>query len=270
MESKQDRNRRLADYIYDDLSSEDVLEMEKDLASDPDLSASYELHMQVKDYLQTKLQLEEMRSDPMLEEAEKLADMAFEVESPEEVPHLSVPVRPSRKRIRNITFAVAVAAGVTIIFALGILPAGIDQDRLFDRYYSPYEASDYMQRGQVNESYRDMAAGINQYVEGNYRESISQFSRLSSDPAIHAEAEFYSALSYMGLGQYQSAENILETILDGNYRNQAEIMWYLSLCYLKTREFDRAGALLGQLESYDGLYKKDAQALRKKLARLSP
>ncbi len=268
MENKQDRNRRLADYIYEDLGSEDVLEMEKDLSDDPDFSASYELNMQVKKYLQTKLQLEEMRSDPLLEEAEKLADMAFEVEIPEEASRPSVSLHTRQKRIRNLAITTAVAASVTLILALGILPARLDQDQLFDRYYAPFEASDHAQRGQERQG--AMVDGINWYVEGNYRQSISHFSGLSTDPGLHAEAEFFSALSYMGLGQFQSAVNILETIQGGNHRYQAETLWYLSLCYLKTRDYDRAGALLGQLENYDGLYQKDAQALRKKLRRLNP
>ena len=56
-------------------------------------------------------------------------------------------------------------------------------------------------------------------------------------------------------------------IVDGNTRYLPEAMWYLSLCYLKVSEVEKAAALLGQLESYDGMYKEDAQTLLKKLRR---
>jgi hypothetical protein len=267
MERKLDRNRRLADYIYNDLSSEEVVEMEKEISSDPQLSEFYLLNMQVKEYLHAKVQLEEMRSDPQLEDAEKLADMAFDTESHDEVDHKSMPPGPKRHRARNMALTVAVAASVTIFIAVGIIPSRIDQDRLFDRYYEPYEASDNAQRGGANEMHRDIAMGINNYLDGNYNQSIEQFNTLASDPAIQSEVLFFTGLSYLGLGQYQPAQNNLESIPDGTNRYLPETLWYLSLCYMKTGVFDKANSLLEQLESYDGLYKKDAQALQRKLRR---
>lgn len=269
MEHKRDRKRRLADYIYNDMSPEEVVEMEGEISQDPQFSETYQLNMEVKDYLQAKIQLEEMRSDPQLEDAERLADMAFESDAPTEVDHKPIP-RPGRNRIRNMVFVSAVAASVTILVAVGLVPSIMDQDRLFDRYYTPIEASDYSQRGGANEIYRDVAMGINQYVEGNYRQSIDQFSKLVSDPTIQSEVQFFTALSYLGLGEYRSAENILQSSLDGANRYQAETLWYQSLCLLKTGEFEKADAVLGQLELYDGLYQKDSQTLRKKLRRFTP
>ena len=265
MEHKLDRNRRLADYIYDDLGPEGIVEIEKEISNDPQLSESYRLNMQVKDYLQAKIQLEEMRSDPQLENAEKLADMAFEFQT--EKSHESKPAGQPGRRLRNMVFVTAIAATVTIIIAVGILPSNINQDQLFDRYYEPIEASDYSQRGELNEMYRDIADGINSYRDGNYRQSIDQFDKLASDRSIRAEVHFFTGLSYMGLEEYQPAQNNLELIADGHSRYQAETLWYLSLCYLKTGEFEKATALLGQLEAYDGMYKKDTQTLLKKLRR---
>lgn len=267
MKHNLDRNRRLADYIYNDLGPEEIVEIEREISIDPQLSESYRLNMQVKDYLQAKVQLEEMRSDPQLENAERLADLAFNVESPNEQHHELNPVARPGRRIRNMTFAAAIAATVTIIIAVGIIPSNIDQDRLFDRYYEPIEASDYSQRGEPNEMYSDIANGINHYIDGNYSQSIDQFNELASDPAIRSEVHFFTGLSYMGLGQYQSAQNILELVVNGKSRYQPETLWYLSLCYLKTGEFEKATALLEQLEMYDGMYKEDAQTLRKKLRR---
>jgi tetratricopeptide (TPR) repeat protein len=223
--------------------------------------------MQVKHYLQAKVQLEEMRSDPQLEDAEKLANIAFGIEPFDQLDHESIPIGPKRNRTRSMVFAAAVAASVAIIIAVGVIPSKIDQDRLFDRYYLPVEASDYSQRGEANEMYSDIAMGINHYVEGNYKQSIDQFSKLALDPANQSEVQFFTGLSYLGLGQYQSAQNILESVLDGDNRYQPETLWYLSLCYLKTGDFEKANALLGQLEIYDGMYKQDAQTLRKKLRR---
>ena len=261
-----DRNRRLADYIYNDMDPEEMVMIESDLQNDAEFSESYLLNREVKDYLQAKLQLEEMRSDPQLEDAEKLADMAFGTESSEEEAQLTIPTG-RRNRMRTISFAAAIAATATIIIAVGIVPALTNQDRLFDRYYEPIAASDFTQRGESNEIYRDIALGINDYLDGNYRQSIDQFGDLAFDPAIQSEVQFFTALSHLGLGQFQDAQNILKPLVDSDMRYQAEVLWYLSLCYLKTGASVDANTHLEQLENYDGMYKKDAQSLRKKLRR---
>jgi hypothetical protein len=182
MERKKDRDRRLADYIYNDLSSEEVVEMEKEISGDPELSESYLLHTQVKEYLQTKLQLEEMRSDPQLEEAEKLAAMAFETEPHPEKEPVTIPLGRRSKRVRNLIVVMAIAAGLAILITFGILPSGMNPDRLYDRYYAPLAATDYSQRGDATEVYRDIARGINHYMDGNYSKSLVQFGLLASDP----------------------------------------------------------------------------------------
>ena len=269
MEHNPDRNRRLTDYIYNDLNPEEVVEMEKEISQDPQLSDSYELNMQVKNYLQAKIQLEEMSSDPQLEEADQLADLACENEPAVEA-ELKPIRRPGRKRSRNMLLATAIAAGVTIIIAVGIIPSRVDQDRLFDRYYAPVAASDNSQRGIDNFLYQDLAAGINQYRDGNYQKSIEHLNSLASNPSIQSDLYLYSGLSYLGLGQYENAKNMLESVLADDTRFQAQSLWYLSLCCLKTGELEEASRHLEQLEAYDGLYKKDAQTLRKKLRRLIP
>jgi len=261
-----DINKRLADYIYDDLTDEEMFVIEREIQKNPDFFDTYQLNKQVKDYLKAKIQLEEMKSDPLLEEAEKLAEMAFDPESTDEKVQVTIP-GGKRNKMRKLSYAVAIAASLALLITFGILPSRLDQDRLFDQYYSPIEASDYSQRGEANELYSEVAKGINYYMGGDYQQSIEQFSQLVSDPALQSEVQFFKALSYLGLGQYQDAQGILESGLSGNIRYQAEILWYLSLCYLKTGEFDKANALLTKLELYDGLYKKDAQTLLRKLRR---
>lgn len=264
-----DINKRLADYIYSDLTPEEMFVIEREIRKDPEFFTAYELNKQVTDYLKAKIQLEEMKSDPLLEEAEALADLAFESDSPDQDLQ---PILPggNRKgnRIRKLTLTLAIAASVALLFTFGILPSQLDQDRLFEQYYSPMEASDYSQRGQSSVLHSELAQGINYYKEGNYQLSIDLFSKLASDPKIQPEVQFFTALSHLGLEQYQSAQSILESGLGGDVRYQAEILWYLSLCYLKTGEPDKAKALLMKLELYDGLYKKDAQALVRKLGRI--
>lgn len=265
MKSKFDRNRMLADYLYNDLDPEEREILEMKIQENPELYESYHLNKDVKDYLQAKIQLEEMRSDPQLADAEKLADMAFDPESINEEVQVTIPTVKSN-RISKITFALAIAASVAIVISVGLVST-VDPDRIFDKYYGPIEASDYSQRGGANEMYGDIATGINSYLDGEYQQSIELFDEISSKPAVYSEAQFFTALSYLGLGEYQNAQSAFESLLEGNVRYQAEIHWYLSLCCLKTGAFETANLHLAQLEKYDGMYKQDAQALLKKLRR---
>jgi hypothetical protein len=101
MEEKIDRYRKLADYIYDDLSVEEAGVIEKEISTDPQWSDSYQRNRQVKDFLQAKIQLEDMRSDPLLEEAQKLAEMAFDPDTAAAVKSSSIPSAPKRGSQEN-------------------------------------------------------------------------------------------------------------------------------------------------------------------------
>jgi hypothetical protein len=262
-----DENRRLADYIYNDLSPEKLVEFEMELSRNPELSETYVLNKSVIDYLRAKIQLEEMRSDPQLEDAEKLADMVFENASDDLDQQPAIPIDRKRNKIRSLTFAAAIAAGVAILITLGV-PSFMDQDLLFDRYYEPLEASDYSQRGVANAAYANLAMGISSYLDGSYKQSIEQFSQLESEPAFQAEVQFFSALSHLGLGQYENAQKLFESLISSDNRYHLETLWYMSLCCMKAGEFDDAYTYLGELEKYEGMYQKDSQSLRRKLRRL--
>jgi hypothetical protein len=267
MEHNYDTHRRLADYIYNDLNPEELVEFETELSNDPQLAEYYDLNTQVKEYLQAKIQLEEMRSDPMLEDAEKLADLAFEKESGGPESRQPIDIGRKSSRVRQLSIATAIAASMAILIAIG-MRSGISPERIYDRYYVALDASDFSQRGESNEAYRDLAQGINSYREGNYSQSIEQFARLVPDPVYQTEVQFFSALSHMGLEQFESAQRLFETLISNDSRYHLETLWYLSLCCLNTGEFEQADQYLGQLENFEGMYQKDAQSLRKKLRRL--
>jgi hypothetical protein len=74
----------------------------------------------------------------------------------------------------------------------------------------------------------------------------------------------------MGLEKFPLAKQALQQVLDNESRYHLEAMWYLSLCYINTGEIDPAMVLLNQLETYQGVYRTDAQALVKKLRRIRP
>jgi hypothetical protein len=149
MKPNSENSRRLADYIYSDLGPEEIAEMEMEIADDPELSESYRMNMMVKDYLKVKVQLESMRNDPHLEEAEKLAQNAFG----------STGDRPRKKR-NSIVFVSGLAAAIAILVTVGFITINTNTTKLYNRYYEPFNASDYTQRGVENSTHQDIAEAM--------------------------------------------------------------------------------------------------------------
>ncbi|MCK5135179.1 MAG: hypothetical protein KAR19_05270 [Bacteroidales bacterium] len=268
MNRNSDRSIRLANYIYDDLAPEEVVTIEQELLEDPELSESYRLNMQVKDYLKAKIQLEEMKSDPYLDEAEKLAELAFESDSNEqEMPSGRHNGISGLIRHRFI-YSSAIAAAIAVLVILRVFLPFTTPDRLFRDYYEPLDASDYSQRGEANDLYLNLSEGINSYIQGNYEQSNLLFNQMGSVHSDQPEVQLFTGLTYMALEQYGIARDILDSYIEDNYRYLPEASWYLSLCYLKTGDVEKARDLLSQLDAYDGMYKEDAQSLERKLRRI--
>ncbi len=259
---------KMANYLYDDMAQEEIVEFERELSADAELSESYRMNRLVKEYLETKVLLEELKSDPSLAEAERVADLAFGNTHAPEDQAVNDPGN-TRSRGRKIyIYSTAIAAAIAILVVFRFVVPLSNTDRLYQNYYVPLDASDYSQRGEVNELYGQLSEGINSYIQGNYQLSNSLFMEMESVYKNQPEVQLFSALSYMGLEQFEPAREILALYIENNFRYMPEAIWYLSLCYLKTGESDKAGELLSQLQAYDGMYKEDAQSLEKKLRRI--
>jgi hypothetical protein len=262
------RNKlRMADYLYNDLEPDDSLEFERMISENPELAESYHFNVKVRDYLKAKIQLEEMRSDPLLGEAERQAELAFESDS---VTNVSGNLRSGsntgfRKKLRYIP---AVAAVIVILLVIRLFVPVTNPDTLFKAYYEPLSATDYNQRGEINGVYPNLSEGIDLYNQGAYEQSIQILDKVETVQDELSEVELFQGLNYIGLEQYGTAKGILANYIENNTRFLPEALWYLSLCYLKTGEYAKSSALLTRLEAYDGMYMEDAQSLERKLRRI--
>ncbi|HER07477.1 MAG TPA: hypothetical protein ENO20_01075 [Bacteroides sp.] len=268
MKSNANRHKRLADYIYNDLGPEESEAIKREMSENPDLAESYRMSNKVKKYLKAKIELEEMRSDPSLAEAERLAEIAHGND-----PRAGTASAPTGGGLelsgpRKYLPAAVAAAAAIILVIIGLSPSFTSADRLFQTYYEPLDASGYTRRGDMTDLYLNMAEGIKLYNQGAYDKSNRIFSHLYSIHAPLAEVRLFSGLTYMGLGEYDTAVHFLEELLENNVRYIPEATWYLSLCCLKTGALEKAGDLLAGLDEYEGLYSEQAQDLRRKLQRI--
>ncbi len=268
MKHNANRSVRLTNYIYNDLAPEEIVEIEQELLEDPELSESYRMNVKIKDYLKAKVQLEEMKADPMLEEAERLAGLAFESDSGEKgkAPAwhngISGLIRP------RFIYSTAIAATIAMLIAIRFFTPFTTTDRLFQVYYETLDASDYLQRGENIGFNLSLSEAISEYGKGKYERSGLLLSQLGSDPESQPEVQLFTGLNYMGLEQYVIARGILEDYIENNTRFIPEATWYLGLCCMKTGDVDEAREHLTQLDAFDGMYKEDAQTLVRKLRRM--
>jgi len=249
----------LADYLYGDLEPGDEMEFERMISDHPELSESYHFHVKVRDYLKAKIQLEEMRSDPLLGEAEKLAEHAFDDDAEASVPGML------RKRLKYIP---AVAASIALLLVVRFFIPATNPDALFSAYYTPLSATNFNQRGETDVISSEFSESIDLFNQGAYEQSIRILNQLETAQTELPEVELFQGLNYMGLEQYGKAKDFLNHYIENNTRLLPEAYWYLSLCFLKTGEYAKSRALLSRLGAYDGMYKKDAQVLERKLRRI--
>ncbi len=267
MKDLTEKHIKLADYIYGDLSVGEMEDLEKDMAGEPGMAELHQMNKKVTDYLKAKISLEEFRSDPFLDEAERLAELACEpVPSIDDKDSGKSPVRRNRPW-RAIWMTAAAAAVVVLALVFASIP-GSNPDRLYKAYYESFPASDYSQRSEPGSVNQALADGIDLYLKGNYQQSIRVFEQLEENPGILPETVFFRGLNYMGLEQYKTAAQILASYAGFHAPFRPEALWYLSLCHLKTGHYQESADALKQLEVYQGKYQKDAFLLGKKLRRI--
>ena len=258
---------KLANYLYDDMGPEEMVDFEQELLNSPELSESYRINTKVKEYLKAKVVLEEMKSDSSLVEAERLAESALSRESDTQEPRKNEKKNTGRRQYK-ITYILAIAAVVTIGIIIRSFVPFTDTERLYITHYEPLNAPDYIQRNELNGSNQLFSEAINWYKQGNYEQSTLLFNQLDELSNHAPEINLYKGLNHLGLEQYDVAEKELDTYIKGNSRYLPEALWYFSLCCLKNGDIEKARFHLEQLTAYEGKYKKDAQSLVRKLRRM--
>lgn len=269
MNRDSDIKVRMANYIYKDMSKEEIEEMDREISRDPELAESLGLNLKVKEYLKAKIGLEEMRSDPLLGEAEKLADTALSKKSFQEADGSEKETGKSEHKRKYIGYISLAAAVILVLFVIRLLVPFTDKDRLYQSYYEPLQASSYIQRNTGPLPLSGFEDGIRSYMNGDYPNSIKILSGVENARDSNPAIRLFLGLSYMGLEQYETAGVVLEDLINSSSQYVPEGLWYLGLCYLKTGDIERSREMLSRLEAFDGFYKKDSQALLRKLRRIT-
>ena len=153
-----------------------------------------------------------------------------------------------------------VAASFVILICIGSLffilrNETYSNDELFSMYYQQPDDIVNFYKSESSEPYIDNL--INQKLES----SVSEFKKDSTN----IEACYLSGIYYIQNERYSDAINSFLFIIDHNknlYVEEAE--WYLALCYIKLDQYENARIYLKEIVSEKGFKKVEAKELLRK------
>ncbi len=157
-------------------------------------------------------------------------------------------------------FIFRAAAGISIIFGLGILLFVLnDKPTNVDEYLSPYPNIVYPveRSGQVDDA-DDRQLAYQAYDREQYSLAVERYSKLD---AITAEDRFYLGLSLMLEAKYDSAIQILNQVIDSPHELNIPARWYAGLCYVKLEKPEEAAKVLQPLIDQKTSYATKASSI---------
>jgi len=161
----------------------------------------------------------------------------------------------------------------TIVFFAGVSVSALffinnqnNPDRLFDKAFNSSKI--HISRSPVSSaSNATIVEAMLNYHEGNYNNAIGYFEQLLKQNPDNIAVRFYLGISHMETENFDEATEKFRFILsdqDNLYIEHAE--WYLSLCFLKNDELDKAINHLTIIsQNPQNYYSKNASKLLKKI-----
>jgi len=237
-------------YIDGELEGEELLNFEELLSTDQDIKRDYELSMEInhsileKDVMALRETMEYMYED--------------------EAKVQRIPTVFTKRR-----FYYAAASAALLVAAGGLtqrlMNPNLDSENVFSKYYAPYDVTVTYRSGNT-EVDRILIHALERYEEEDYDQALVLFEEVLESRNNDMAVNLYSGISYMEEEKYQKATNSFNHIISNNdnlFIEQAK--WYLSMCYLKTDNIEKAEAVLHEIIEEDSFYKKQARKVLRDL-----
>jgi tetratricopeptide (TPR) repeat protein len=174
------------------------------------------------------------------------------------------PIRLSSGSNKWYYYAAAAVIGMTALVVVFTSSFKENPDQLFQAYFTPYPNmfEPTLRSNESSDSKR--AQAFQAYEQGDYQKAAALFSELLKD---NKDAGMLLLLgnSNLILGNLDEAEANFIT-LNGDFDDlDMQAKWYLSLCYLKNGETEKAQALLKELGDTEISYATKAKELLEKV-----
>jgi tetratricopeptide (TPR) repeat protein len=242
-------------YISGEMNEKELLWFKKELEGNEKLRQEVELRRKTNTILQ--------RQD-ILQLRGKLQEIEFN--------------RARRAKVKVLgkaTMKYAAIIAVLIVAAGGILISTgtrLTGDQVVERYYTLYEPATTVRSLQSFDDYTSASGtgyfqkAMDYYNMHDYRNAGLLFSKVLEDDPRYIESVFLGGVSNFEQKDYPEAGRSFRTVISDNnntYIEDAE--WFLSMCYLKTGEKDKARECLNTIKNSKSIYRKDASTILRKL-----
>ncbi|NVO10250.1 MAG: tetratricopeptide repeat protein [Bacteroidales bacterium] len=161
-----------------------------------------------------------------------------------------------------------VAASITVLAILGggaiyhFQNGDSIENKLYAEYYTPLSQQDFY-------LFSNSSLGVakQKYMEGDYTNAILLLKDLPSFVTIEAEKNLFIGLSLIEIGEYKSAIDYFEEVLNAQKKHEyiQQVRWYLGLCYLKVGDRKKAIDTFQSIADNSGYNYKKAKLILKKL-----
>lgn len=131
-------------------------------------------------------------------------------------------------------------------------------EKLYSEFYQRYDVLAYRGTGKEADTLFNLA--LDMYNSKDYIQAIETLEEINLRESSDEDAQFYKAMSFMELKQYDKAILVLEKLLTANLEDSRDkCLWYLGLCRLARKETRQAAENFMLLKNSHGLYKNYAE-----------
>lgn len=238
-------------FLNKELDTKALHEFEKQIQSNPEFAREVKLHEEINKALKEK-DVMSFRN-----QLQSIHDEHNKTKTAGRIIHLFH---------HNTRLVSGVAAAVIVLIVVGSIlvfgpSAKLTTDNLFADYYEADDAV-MMTRSGSNPEDIDLKEALLAYHEKKYDHAIE----LLHSQTNNILAKYYLGLSYLETDNIDNAITTFEAIIDHKnnlFIEQAE--WYLSLCYIKNNEDDKAKEMLNKIINSKSIYKEKAENILKRI-----
>jgi len=242
---------RIDDFLNDELSEDQLKDLEQDLLDDSDLQMELDLHQEVEAAI-------------MEEDVMNLRSKLESIELP--------PSEPEKRKRKFLTKWNISAAALALFIGIGSLMYLFDSqpnysnEQLYSKFYKPY--NNVVINTRSSNAYIDnlLNNALKSYEIKDYRTALGLFQKILDKDSTNITSNFYSGISNLEINEYKKANKNFVRVL--NHKNnlfieQAE--WYLGFCYLMTNERDNAIKQFSTIARGNSFYKVKAREILNRL-----
>lgn len=219
-------------YLANELSAEEKINFEKQLAEDTELASAFEIFKELNLHLENKFG-NEMELKAFKKNLKSVSKEHFKAKK--------------SKVLAFKPWQYTIAASVAVLVGLFVFQ---NINPSFDDYNNP-EMATFIERGDVNENLKLAQDAFN---TKNYKTAIPYFEgvlKVNKTPEI----QYFYAISLLEDNQFQKAESNLSELKSGTSIYKTKAAWYLALSKLKQKDYKSCKEILltipDDFEDYD-------------------